>query len=761
MTIPSEPRRLRLRVRGVVQGVGFRPFVYALAGRHGLTGLVGNDSDGVFVEVQGEGGALAAFRRDLVAGPPPLARIDGVDAVALPPRDEAGFVIAQSEARPGESTPVPPDVAVCDDCLRELFDPADRRFRYPFINCTGCGPRFTIILDLPYDRPATTMAGFRMCADCEREYHDPASRRFHAQPNACPRCGPALRFLAGGNEALGEDALGRARDALAAGRVVAVKGVGGFHLACDATSDDAVAVLRQRKRRTDKPFAVLFASLEVARRHAMIDEGEARVLTGRERPIVLVRRRPDAGLSGLVAPGNDFVGALLPYSPLHHLLVDDRPLVFTSANLSDEPIVKDNEEALSRLSRLADAFLMHDRDIHVVCDDSVVRCLGGREYPVRRSRGYAPLPVPLPRPAPPVLAVGGELKATFCLTRGDRAYVSQHIGDMGSPETLAAFERAFGHFEALFRTSPAAVACDAHPGYLSTRWAAEFALSRGLPRIEVQHHHAHVAALMAEHGLDGLHPVIGVCFDGTGYGPDGAIWGGELLVADYRGFERLAHLPYVPLPGGDTAVRRPYRAGLAHLFAAGLPWDDDLPCVQACPPAERRVLARQLEGGFNCVPTSSAGRLFDAVAALINVRQEVTYEAQAAIELEALADAADEGIYSIALSGDPAIIDLGEMFRAILMDLRGGVPRGVIASRFHRGFARLVVSMAEFARRRTGLRVVGLTGGVFQNVRLLRLSAEGLSAAGFEVLVHERVPANDGGLALGQAAVVGLGRVQG
>jgi len=601
--------------------------------------------------------------------------------------------------------------------------------------------------------------------------------------------------------AVGDEAIEAARGLLAAGKIVAVKGLGGFHLACDATDDAAVKTLRARKGRVDKPFAIMVRDVETVERIAHLDDEERSLLTGRERPIVLLRKRADSPLSPLVAPGNNFVGVMLPYTPLHYLLLDrprierigridadfseehvpgtdqgnpvDREssgpsparastldpcaaLVMTSGNYSDEPIVKDNDEARRTLGKLADALLLHNRAIHARCDDSVIQVFQGRELPMRRSRGYAPFPVKLPFDLRPTLAVGGELKATFCLTAGDHAFMSQHIGDMENLETLEAFSQAVNHFELLFRTRPAILACDRHPGYLSTRWARERGGDR--PLIQVQHHHAHIAALMAEAGLDGQEPVIGFSFDGTGYGDDGAIWGGELLVAHYRGYERLAHLAYVPLPGGDAAVKRPYRTALAHLAEAGVKWTDDLPPVQACPPSERNVLARQIERGFNAVLTSSMGRLFDAVAALAGVRQQVTYEAQAAIELEALAGeltGTQTGGYRFGIDRTraPWRFDAASVICAVVDDVRAGVPAAVIGAKFHTAVADLILELSVAVRAERGLNQVALSGGVFQNVTLLRLAVKRLKAAGFHVLVHRLVPPNDGGLALGQAVI--------
>jgi hydrogenase maturation protein HypF len=766
-----------LHVTGVVQGVGFRPFVYGLAQTHGLAGFVGNNSGGVFIEIEGPASALSAFQSDLVQRKPPLAHIEAVAVEDLTPLGESGFRIVESASEPAANTLISPDICLCADCRRELFDPNDRRYRYPFINCTNCGPRFTIIKDIPYDRPLTTMADFEMCPACLAEYHDPLNRRFHAQPNACPECGPQVWLEESRPPTAdrrprswpGEDALERARSLLQQGRIIAVKGIGGFHLACDAASDDALQTLRNRKGRVDKPFAIMVADLEAARALAEVSDAEAALLTSRERPIVLLRRRPQAALSALIAPGNPYLGVMLPYTPLHELLLEGRgPLVMTSANYSDEPIVKDNAEARERLAQLADALLMHNRDIHVHCDDSVMRVLNlqspisansssknGDYLPLRRSRGYAPFPVKLPFSVRPTLAVGGELKATFCLARDDYAFMSQHIGDMENLETLQAFERAVEHFQAIFRCRPEIIVSDLHPRYLSARWAHEHAGDRR--HIRVQHHHAHIASVMAENGYTGGR-VIGFSFDGTGYGTDGAIWGGEVLLADYAGFDRALHLAYVPLPGGDAAVKRPYRTALAHLHAAGVAWDDDLPPVAACPPAERTVLAHQLRTGLNAVPTSSLGRLFDAVAALCGIRQTVTYEAQAAIEMEALAvDGTDWGTgeadATYAFEIGATAFDAAPVIRAMVADLRKGVAAPVIAAKFHQSVAELVLTLSRRLRAEHGMETVALSGGVFQNVTLLAHTLRRLRAAGFEVLTHRLVPPNDGGLALGQAVI--------
>jgi len=742
--------RRRLRVSGIVQGVGFRPFVYGLATNMNLVGFVGNDTDGVFIEVESETGTLDRFVDELETSAPPAARIQRIESVDVQTTGDTSFrIVASHHAETGTAL-VSPDLRTCDDCLDELHDTNDRRYGYPFINCTNCGPRFTITLKTPYDRPNTTMRSFEMCAACLAEYRDPVSRRFHAQPNACPECGPNVRTIPPSERPVVDT-----RRRIAAGEIVAIKGLGGFHLACDATSDAAVALLRERKGRIEKPFAVMVSDLETVRSITTIDADETRLLASRERPIVLLAKRMDSTVSELVAPGNGYLGVMLPYTPLHDLLIEPGDVwVMTSGNLSEEPIVTENDDAVERLGALTGSYLVHDRDIHVPCDDSVIRILDGSEYPIRRSRGYTPFPVPLPFESPPILATGGELKATFCLASGRDGFMSQHIGDMENLETLDAFTNAVDHFVELFRIEPELIAADLHPGYLSTKWAGR----QNVPLVKVQHHHAHIASVMAEHGV--LGPVIGFSFDGTGYGTDGTIWGGEILVAGYERFERVGHLKATPLPGGDAAVKHPARMALSHLLASDVPWTEDLPPVMALTAADRALLKTQLERGINTIPTTSMGRLFDAVAALAGVRQTVTYEAQAAIEFEALIDSTAGGTYAFAITEHDGslVIDPTPVLRSIVGDVAAGESIGVIAARFHRSVGAVIVEAAERVRRRTGLTTVGLSGGVFQNVTLTHATRAALIERDFEVLLHRLVPPNDGGLALGQAVIAAARR---
>ncbi len=762
LMLRSEVVRQRFTIVGVVQGVGFRPFVHRIATDLGLAGFVGNDSAGVFIEVQGPIARIDEFGRRLRTEAPPLARINMVSIadVELNTLGGSGFRIVDSHTVPGAGTPIPPDIAVCDDCIAELFSPQDRRYRHPFITCTNCGPRFTIIRALPYDRPATTMSAFAMCERCAAEYHNPADRRFHAQPIACPDCGPSLWFCSGTERIDGADAaLAATQRALAAGAVGAIKGIGGYHLACVVDDEAVVGALRSRKARGAKPFAVLVRDLDVARHYAHIDDAEAGVLTSAARPIVLLRRRADAPVADAVAPGSPLIGLMLPYSPIHHLLLAPVPgadeavpdaLVLTSANRSDEPICFTKDDAAERLSSLSDMLLTHDRPIHVPCDDSVVRVIDDRELPIRRSRGYAPLPVDLGCDGPAVLAVGGELKNTFCLTDGPRAYMSGHIGDMATWETLRAFETAVGQLSEI-RRQPMRLAADLHPGYHTRSWAERHVGERPLDL--VQHHHAHVASLLAEHGRLG-EPLVGVSFDGTGYGCDGTIWGGEILAVgrDSHRFRRVGHLKPVPLPGGDAAVRNPWRMALSQLWIAGIEWTPDLAPVSAASPAELAVTQSQLAGDLGCVPCSSMGRLFDAVASLLGVRHRIDYEGQAAIELEALAESAGPTPTQLRMDVmTDGVIDPTGMVRAMVSALHAGVEPAVLAAGFHQAIADAV---AEVVGQVAGaVRLVGLTGGVFQNVLLLRECRQRLQQNGFEVLTHHVVPPNDGGLALGQAAV--------
>jgi hydrogenase maturation protein HypF len=753
--------RRRVTVRGTVQGVGFRPFVHRLATGLSLAGFVSNTANGVLIEVEGPPDRVADFCDRLATEPPPLAAVTGVGCEDLSVTGvDDGFTIRATDDSPGR-THLPPDTATCADCLRDLADPADRRYRHPFVTCTHCGPRFTIATGMPYDRAVTTMTGFPMCSDCAREYGDPLDRRFHAQPVACPGCGPRLRLVpAAGSDvrpARGADALVTARALLAAGRIVAVKGLGGYHLACDATDARAVETLRSRKARGGKPFAVMCADPDTVRRIAVLSAPELAALTSPRRPIVLLRRRAGrAGLAPGVCPGSPHLGVMLPYTPLHTLLFGlpgdppgPRVLVMTSGNRSGEPIVTDDDEALVRLAGLADAWLAHDRPIASPCDDSLLRVRpDGTEQVLRRSRGYVPRPLRLPVPVRPALAVGGDLKNALCLGEGDHAWFGPHIGDMGDLSSLETARRAEAHMRCLTGVAPEVVAADRHPGYHSARWAARLA---GTAPVLVQHHHAHIASAMAGHGLDGTAPVIGVAFDGTGYGDDGTVWGGEILLADYSGFRRYAHVAPAPLPGGDAGVANPCRLALARLWAAGLPWDAGLSCVEACTPDELTLLHRQLERGLACVATSSMGRLFDVVSSLVGVCHRAGYEAQAALELEAAAASAwdaDASAYAFADDLDPAPV-----LSALVADLRRGTPAPVLAARFHRGVARAVAEVCRRARWDTGLATVALSGGVFANALLEEECTRLLTGDGFAVLRHGEVPPNDGGLALGQLVV--------
>lgn len=766
---PSDPGRILERrvvsVHGVVQGVGFRPFVYGLASRLALVGSVKNCVGHVLIEVEGPASALNHFLTELTREPPPLARIDHVAWEPRPTRGDREFRILPSEAESAGAILFSPDAATCADCLTEMWNPVDRRYRYPFLNCTNCGPRLTIVTDAPYDRQRTTMAGFAMCAACRAEYEDPSDRRYHAQPTCCAACGPTLQLLdRDGRHLAADDPLTDFAAALRSGRIGALKGLGGYHLTCDARSRAAVAELRRRKHRDEKPFAVMVADTAAVAVLCEITPAERELLQSIRRPIVLLRKKADTGVAEEVAPRNPFLGVMLPYTPLHHLLLNafGGPLVMTSGNRSDEPIAYEDDDALKRLADIADRFLIHNRPIHVRCDDSVTRVVDDVELPLRRSRGYAPQSIPLPLPClVPILAVGGQLKGTFALGSDRLALLSHHLGDLDHYDAYRAFVKDIALYEDLFAIHPAIIAHDMHPDYASTRYARERARSKersqshvkGVQLLAVQHHHAHVASCMAEHRL--TESVIGVSFDGTGYGTDGAVWGGEFLVADYGGARRAAHLRYVGMPGGDQAIREPWRMALSHLLDAAAPADllrSRIPAIALA------AVERMLERGLNTPSTSSAGRLFDAVAALAGVRDRVTYEGQAAIEVEWLAAevAADTSYpfdFMTPEAQGPIVVDTRPIIRGVTQDAERGLESARIARRFHSTMVDLIISLCERIRRDTGLEAVVLSGGVFMNVLLTREVRDCLQRRGFQVYCHRMVPPNDGGLSLGQLAI--------
>jgi len=761
---PPETIRRRIRVRGIVQGVGFRPTVYRLAVERGLGGWVLNDAEGVLIELEGPEAGVDSFVSTLANDPPPLARITAIESESVAPLGEREFRIAPSAAGRRVAL-VSPDMATCDDCRRELLDPADRRYRYPFINCTNCGPRYSIMLDIPYDRPATTMGRFTMCAECQAEYDDPADRRFHAQPNACPVCGPRLALHgADGRPVACADAVAAVREALLAGRIVAVKGLTGFHLAADARSDVAVRELRRRKGRDEKPFAMMAASAEAVARRARVGEAERALLESRERPIVLVPKRPDHDLSPGVAPRSPYFGFMLPYAPVHYLVFENDfpPMVMTSGNLAEEPICGDNTEAVRRLEGIADLFLVHDRPIQTVCDDSVAMVQRGRPLILRRGRGYAPRPIALAVEAPEtILAVGPELKNAVCLVRASEAFVSQHIGDLKHPLAADYFEKTVEKMERLLEIRPTALAHDLHPAYYSTRYARRRAEEEGLRLVAVQHHHAHIASVMAEHGLEG--DLVGLAMDGTGFGADETVWGGEILRASPARFERLGHLACVSLPGGDAAVEHPVRTAWSFLLEAYGPEEAERRLVGRLAETrskDRRIWADMVAKGVSAPRACGLGRLFDAASVLAGVSAENTYEGQAAIELEAAAgDRPDEADpYAFALADAPAagggwVIDTVPIIRGVVADAEAGLDAALISARFHATVAVMLHAAARRAREETKLERIALSGGCFANARLVRLLAAALEADGFEVYVHRDVPPGDGGVALGQAYV--------
>jgi hydrogenase maturation protein HypF len=744
--------RLRVAIRGAVQGVGFRPFVYRLANDLGLKGWVNNSPQGVFIEVEGSADRLKQFLLRLPDEKPPRSSIQSLESSVLDPVEFIDFEIRDSDESGEKTALVLPDIATCPDCMSEVIDPLDRRYRYPFTNCTNCGPRFSIIETLPYDRVNTTMKAFDMCDECRAEYEGPADRRFHAQPNACPKCGPQIELWDRDGDVIAKfhDAIVGAAQALLNGRIVAVKGLGGFHLMADAWNDAAVAELRRRKRREEKPFAVMFASLSALQSVCETDALEAQLLTSPESPIVLLARKLDvqSSLSGYIAPGNPYLGAMLPYTPLHYLLMKelDRPVVATSGNLSDEPICTDEKDALKRLSEIADIFLVHDRPIARHVDDSIVRVMMDRPMVIRRARGYAPLPVPLRENVPPIVSVGSHLKNSVALSAGTNAFISQHIGDLETPEALKAFRNVIKSFEKLYEVSPAVIACDAHPDYLSTKFADQTGLERKL----VQHHYAHILSCMAENEV--IAPALGIAWDGTGLGTDGTIWGGEFLVVNEAGFERMAHLRTFRLPGGDAAVKEPRRSAMGllyEIFGERLFDRHDLFPVLSFMPFELKTIKRMLEGGLNAPKTSSAGRLFDAVASIMGLREKVRFEGQAAMELDFIADRDESRAYEFELAaGTPLVIDWETTINSIIADTADGVTASRIAAKFHNTLVEMMVRIAVMADEAS----VVLSGGCFQNKYLTERAIKRLRESGFNVYWHQRVPTNDGGIALGQIA---------
>ena len=747
-------KRAEIKITGIVQGIGFRPFIYGLAEAHSIRGWVLNNEKGVFIDAESEDGDLDAFVQNIPKLAPPLARIESFDIQYLEPLGYTLFEIRKSEEAQEKFVLVSPDLATCDPCVSELFSPGNFRYRYPFINCTLCGPRFTILQDIPYDRHKTTMAPFTLCPICRKEYEDPRDRRFHAQPNACPACGPSLRLEDRAGQAVPGDPIEKTLDLLAAGRIVAIKGLGGFHLACDARSQEAVSSLRSRKFREDKPFAVMCRDLEEVKEHCDVSKEEEKLLLGVERPIVILKRKEISPVAAAVAPYQDTLGVMLPYSPLHHLLLNGslKTLVMTSGNVSDEPISYNNDEASHRLSGIADYFLFHNREIHMRCDDSVTRIFEGKPYILRRSRGYVPFPVRLPFPLEKVLACGGELKNTFCLTRENYAFISHHIGDLENLETLTSFEEGIEHFKKLFYIEPKAIAYDLHPDYLSTQYALSIP---NIPKMGVQHHHAHIVSAMVENGIQGN--VIGVALDGTGFGLDGTLWGGEFIRANLRDFERLAHLKRVPMPGGSMAIKEPWRMAMVYLSeafgeeAARLRID----LTKRIDLQKWDILKKAIGKKINSPLTSSMGRLFDAVSSLLSIRDEVRYEGQAAIELERIADpgVTDEYLFHTEKDQNPMAIDPTEMIRGIVSDKIAGMSSSIISGKFHRTIARLIIETCRVIRSKNRLSRVVLSGGVFQNILLLSLVVKGLRSSGFDVYTHHLVPTNDGGISLGQAVI--------
>ncbi len=743
--------RQKIHINGIVQGVGFRPFIYRIANQCHLTGFVNNNSEGVLIEAQGLPQSLKKLNELIEKQAPPLAKINQIKSHEIPPKNETSFRIIKTENTAPASTFIAPDVCVCDDCLEEMNDPQDRRYHYPFINCTNCGPRYTIVESIPYDRPFTSMRVFPMCADCEKEYHNPTDRRFHAQPNACPKCGPQLFLWDGAGKTPGlDDPLAGAVKFLKKGKIVAIRGLGGFHLAVDAFNENAVKELRKRKGRQGKPFALMAPTVESIKKYCHVSQGEAHALKHHTRPIVLLQAKGTVPVLKAIAPGNNFLGFMLPYAPLHFLLMENfDALIMTSANFTDEPIVIKNEEAVERLHEIADYFLVHNREIVQRCDDSIIRVVDNRPRLIRRSRGFVPEPLFLEvTTGKNILAVGAELKNTIALSRADAVFFSPHIGDLDNPAAYNFFEESITHLSGILQISPAVVACDLHPEYLSTKWAKK----QGLPVVEIQHHHAHLAAVMAENKISA--PTIGLILDGTGFGPDGTIWGGEVLIGDFNGFERFAWLEPVAMPGSSAAIKQPWRMALSYLFSAfgAEAANLDLPLIKNRPVQEMDLIEKMILKNINSPLTSSCGRLFDTVSAILGVCTEVTFEAEAAIQLEMALDKKVTGVY-VFDGRSSGIISVKNIIKNIVEDFQNGLNVPTISAKFHNTLAMIFARVAETAREKTGINRVALSGGVYQNIYFFNTLSALLVKNGFDVLTHSQVPANDGGLALGQIAI--------
>ncbi len=755
----------KIYIEGIVQGVGFRPFIFKLANEFNLKGYIYNDTNGVYIEVEGEERAIDEFIKVIPQKAPPLSLIEKIVSEPTEVKGYSEFFIEKSKSGEEKFVLISPDVSTCDDCLRELFDPMDRRFKYPFINCTNCGPRFTIIIDVPYDRAKTTMSVFKMCEECEREYHDPSNRRFHAQPNACPVCGPSVKLFGNNrNEIKCDDVIKEVVKILRNGFIVAIKGLGGYHLACDALNDEAVKELRRRKMRIEKPFAIMIPGIEWLDKICVYDDEELKLLTSIQRPIVLMKKKANCSVVEEVAPKNLYLGVMLPYTPLHHLLLREAnmPLVMTSGNLTEEPIAYKDDDAFERLKDIADFFLVHNREIHMRCDDSVTAVIAGKPTMIRRSRGYVPYPIKIPFEAKKqVLAVGGHLKNTFCFLKGRYAFLSHHIGDLENWMTFESFVEGIEHFKKLFDLNPEVLAYDMHPEYLSTKYALEVNIPEKVP---VQHHHAHIVSCMVENNLS--EPVIGVAFDGTGYGTDGEIWGGEFIVADFSKFERFAHFEYVPLLGGELAIKEPWRMAFSYLYqvfgedflGVEIPFVKNFLREQI---QKVKIILQMMERKVNSPLTSAVGRLFDAVSAMCEVRLKVNYEAQAAIEFQMLADEDEQKSYTFEILDGlkPWKINFKLAVREIVSDILNMTEVSKISGKFHNTISNIICFVSDRIRRETGISKVVLSGGVFQNALLMKKSILKLKKAGFEVYTHSKVPPNDGGLSLGQA-VVALFRAQ-